>query len=303
MKYLLYGSIWVVMLTFASVQAQTTGGLRQQRLAVSTDSLQIDSLPLLRGSVQLSGSKGYLQENIDYSVDYAKSIIVFTKDINDTIVVSYQVLALDIIRPRFNKDVSQNSSLEQARQNPYRPERTAVAADDWLGLGSLEKNGSISRALSVGNNQNVVLNSGFNLQLSGKITQEVELLASVTDDNLPFQPDGFTQQLQDFDRVFVQIRNKDNSLIVGDYDLNRPPSYFMNAFKNVKGVKSDNLLYRKRGDTITQSVNFSAARGQFGRNVFLGREVTKGLTDYKAKKTVVLLWFWQVRSGCILMVC
>lgn len=276
MKYLLYGSLCVVMLAYASVQAQTGGNLRQQRLYVSADSLKLDSLPLLPGSVMLRTNAGYLQEKSDFTIDYAKSLILFSKDINDTLVVNYQVLNFDVLRPRFYKDAGQNSSLEQARQNPYRPERNAVAADDWLGLGSLEKNGSISRSLSLGNNQNVVLNSGFNLQLSGKITQDVELLASVTDDNLPFQPDGFTQQLQDFDRVFVQIRNRDNSLIVGDYDLNRPNAYFMNVFKNVKGVKSDNLLYRKRGDTITQSVNFSAARGQFGRNVFLGREGNQG---------------------------
>lgn len=276
MKYLLYGSLWLVLGWGSLAQAQSTSSKRQLKVYADKDSLQIDSLPLLLGSVHVSSQSQILIENSDYKIDYAKSIFVLTKDVNDTIFISYQVLALDLLRPRFNKDIKQNSSLEQARQNPYRPERAAESADDWLGLGSLEKNGSISRALSLGNNQNVVLNSGFNLQLRGKITSDVELLASVTDDNLPFQPDGFTQQLQDFDRVFVQIRNRDNSLIVGDYDLNRPSAYFLNSFKNVKGVKSDNLLYRKRGDTITQSVNFSAARGQFGRNVFLGREGNQG---------------------------
>lgn len=276
MKYLLYGSFWLMIGLSWSAQAQQSGSLRTQRVFVRGDSLQIDSLPILPGSLQVKTNQGYLFENTDYKLNLQNSLVVFTKDINDTIEVNYRIIALDILRPRFNKDAQLNSNLEQSRQNPYRPEKTAEAADDWLGLGNIEKNGSISRALSLGNNQNVVLNSGFNLQLRGKITQDVELLASVTDDNLPFQPDGFTQQLQDFDRVFVQLRNRDNSLIVGDYDLNRPQAYFLNAFKNVKGVKSDNLLYRKRTDTLTQSVNFSAARGQFGRNVFLGREGNQG---------------------------
>lgn len=276
MKYLLYGSLWVMLSLAWTAAAQPAGSLREYRLFFSGDSLQIDSLPLLPGSLQIRTGQGALLENIDYKLFYSKSLVVFAKNIKDTIDVSYRVLALDMLRPRMNKDARMNSTLEQARQNPYRPEKTNEAADDWLGLGSLQKNGSISRALSLGNNQNVVLNSGFNLQLSGKITQDVELIASVTDDNLPFQPDGFTQQLQDFDRVFVQLRNRDNSLIVGDYDLNRPSTHFLNAFKNVKGVKSDNLLYRKRTDTLTQSVNLSAARGQFGRNVFLGREGNQG---------------------------
>ncbi len=277
MKYLLYGSLWVVLLGLtAKAQTQQLGNFREFRTFVSGDSLIIDSLPLLPGSIQLKSDYGLFREKVDYLVYYDKSLVVFTKNISDTITVSYRVIALDVLRPRFNKDAGLNSNLEQNRQNPYRPEKSIETADDWLGLGSLQKNGSISRSLSMGNNQNVVLNAGFNLQLSGKITPELELLASVTDDNLPFQPEGFTQQLQDFDRVFVQLRNTDNSLIVGDYDLNRPPAYFLNSFKNVKGVKSDNLLYRKRHDTLTQSVNFSAARGQFGRNVFLGREGNQG---------------------------
>ena len=97
----------------------------------------------------------------------------------------------------------------------------------------LSKNGSISRGISFGNNQDVVVNSSLNLQVSGKLTQEVSLLLAATDDNIPFQADGTTAQLQEFDKVFVQLSNQNTKLIVGDFQLQRPNSYFMN-FTNVR---------------------------------------------------------------------
>jgi hypothetical protein len=82
--------------------------------------------------------------------------------------------------------------------------------------------------------------------------------------------------LQDFDRVFVQIQHPKHRLVVGDFDLTRPPGYFLQTFKNVKGLRSDNVLYQKQNDTLSQSLSVSAARGRFGRNVFFGREGNQG---------------------------
>jgi hypothetical protein len=51
----------------------------------------------------------------------------------------------------------------------------------------LESSGSISRGFNIGNNQNSVLNSELDLQISGKLSEKVYLKASIQDANIPLQ--------------------------------------------------------------------------------------------------------------------
>lgn len=276
MKYVLLSSLCCLFYCCTISSAQTLTNRRFVRILPAQDSLLIDTLPLAPGSLHIRQANQLLTENIDYKVDYFKSIVYALKNNLDTIEVGYSVVQLPLNKVWQKQNREVNARFELSRASPFSPESQQQAVDDWLGVANLDKNGSISRGLSLGNNQNVVLNSGFNLQLRGQLSENIELVASVTDNNLPFQPDGYTQQLQDFDRVFIQLKNDRHALILGDYDLTRPPSYFLNTFKNVKGVKTDNVLYRKAGDTLLQQLNLSAARGQFGRHVFMGREGNQG---------------------------
>jgi hypothetical protein len=281
----------LVLLLSIKGMAQGLESKRSRVIFVTDSIIELDSLPIIPNSIAVRVENG-VWEILPDSLVFDQKFIDASKYLNYTIEVKYRVLSYDFTRPIYNKDPRLSTDIQFARENPFNVLPAQQQADNLFDFQQLNKQGSISRGLGVGNNQNLVLNSGFNLQLSGKLTDSVELLASMTDNNLPFQPDGYTQQLQDFDRVFVQIRDRKNSLIVGDYDLTRPNSHFLNFFKNVKGARIDNTVTNLGKGQLKQTASLSAARGQFGRNVFLGREGNQGpyrLTGANPGEFIVIL--------------
>src|SRR6185436_5340533 len=115
------------------------------------------------------------------------------------------------------------------------------------------------------NNQDVVLNSSFNLQLSGNITKDIEVVAALTDNNIPVQPDGTTQQLQEFDKVFIKITKQPHSLIVGDYEIGSPESYFMKYYKKLQGGSYTGGFKLSEKEKVSAQASLAVAKGKYNR--------------------------------------
>ena len=83
------------------------------------------------------------------------------------------------------------------------------------------------------------INSNLNLELSGDLSPNLKLLAAVSDANLPIQPDGNTNKLQEFDQVFIQVYNDKFKLIAGDFWISKPQGFFLNYKKRGQGLTGD----------------------------------------------------------------
>ena len=145
----------------------------------------------------------------------------------------------------------------------------------WNTPSNLTYSGSFTRGLSLGNNQDLGLNANFNLQLSGKLNNDVRILAAITDANLPLQPEGNTQQIRDFDQVFVQLEKDHSRLTAGDFDWTRPQSHFLNYFKKLEGIRYD--YEQKQGAGALQTrASLALSRSKFGRNIIQAVEGNQG---------------------------
>jgi len=60
--------------------------------------------------------------------------------------------------------------------------------EDIFAGSELEKSGSIFRGFTMGNNRDLTLNSGFRLQMNGKLSKDIDITAALTDENTPIQP-------------------------------------------------------------------------------------------------------------------
>jgi hypothetical protein len=263
---------------FGTAQAQSAWSNQRSRvLEIRTGCYELDSLTVIPATVVLKNpATGERVSGLLYRI--SDNQICFSR--SDTAALSlridFRVLPYRLGAALFRIDSSRLSPAEDrilstAAYNPY--EQSALGGLDF---GGLQYNGSFARGLSFGNSQDLVLNSNFNLQMAGRLGDGLEIVAAITDENIPLQPEGNTRQLREFDRVFVQLSKGKGKLVAGDYDLLRPQSYFMNYFKRLQGL-SFRLESKDAGKGIWRGdAALAISRGQFARNLITQQEGNQG---------------------------
>ncbi len=287
----LYTALLVLLPIFVAAQISN---LRSKTMPVLGVPQLIDSLPVIPKTIEVEDAntgevippKNYLVENNRITFD--SSIINHQSSIK----IKYRVLPFDFTAPyaRLDSSILNKDFGDRLIGVPYNP--YAEQERPLLPQKGLDYNGSYTRGLSFGNNQSLVLNSQFNLQMAGKLG-DLEVLAAITDNNIPFQPEGNTQQLREFDKIFIQISKKESKMIAGDYELGRPNSYFMNYYKKLQGAtfskkfKINSLQFLpenvkgkkqqiKHLGFLDTKFSIGSARGKFARNTLAAQEGNQG---------------------------
>ena len=265
-----------------NMQAQLRGNARQKYIATGSDSVVIDSLSIIPGSLSFFLPDGAVFDMPStWKIDEPASKVIIPRPsaaaYPDSLLVVYKVFPLLLTQTYRNKDRSVIEKSYSGLYNPYSY-GDQDSENNIFKMEGLQRNGNISRGISFGNNQDVVVNSSFNLQLSGKLNDDVEILAAITDNNIPVQPEGNTQQIQDFDKVFIQLSRNKTKLLVGDFELRRPESYFMNFFKKAQGgvISTAYQPGLRKDQQMRTTVSGAISKGKFARNAFNGLEANQG---------------------------
>lgn len=210
-----------------------------------------------------------------YRLDFVNAILHWKiKPSTDSVQLSYRAFPfkLNSVVQRLSYD----SVINNVYLKPFEFNQNNEEQKGLLDFGNIQANGSLGRELSFGNNQDAVVNSDFQLQLNGMLRDSIEIAAAITDNNLPIQPDGTTQQLNEFDQVYLQFKKHNWQMNFGDIDIRQNQMYFLNFYKRLRGFsfQTTNALSAKSRSTTL--VSGSIAKGKFNRNVFQGLEGNQG---------------------------
>lgn len=288
--------------------AQLPNSQRSKSMNVS-DTLFVDSLSLVPGSVQLRINGAEVPYD-HYTIDYAKSQISFnllkmyaSYGNQRSIQIYYKVFPISFSKKI--RDENKHSLLINRTDTSgtnkmiYNLDKVYGPVNETFKWEGINKSGSFTRGVSFGNTQDATVISAFNLQLSGKLNNDVEILASITDENVPIQPEGNTQTLQDFDKIFIQLSKGSSRAVGGDFSIVKPKGYFLNMFKRAQGLSLQTTIWNKnifKNDQLVGGMSYKleggVARGKFRRQEFMGVEGNQGpyrLTGNDGESQLIIL--------------
>lgn len=263
----------LLLLVVSAISAQTRfSNSKTKTLPATKDSLQISNV-----SISPVGFKVYHNNQLlspdSYSIDFEKAVLVVASENYEQLTIHYTAYP-DFLTQKYtglDKNLIVPSSTNNSKL--FRiPNRTAK---DYKPFNGLNTQGSLARGVTVGNNQDAVTTSSLDLQISGKLSKDVSIRASISDSNIPIQKNGYSQQIEEFDRVFIELYTSQWALKAGDILLSNNETNFMQFDKKVAGLSVD-----VTPDNTHAENHFKASgalvRGRFTRNQFTGIDGNQG---------------------------
>jgi hypothetical protein len=267
----------LILCTGSEIKAQTLSNIRKQKIEFISDTLKIDSVSVVPNTIQIFDQYGEKINSENYDLYPFSAILIWKKKPATPIQIVYRAYPVMYANKYFKRDFEKYQESQQAiNVRAFAFEPTSSNPNEFLDFGNLEYYGNFSRGLSFGSNQDVVLNSVLNLQLQGKLSDELEVVANVTDNNIPIQPDGNTQRLQEFDKIFIQLKRRKQSITLGDFDMIGNKNYFMRYSKKTQGARIDGEADLKKGGLLRIHAGGGISRGKFARNSLTVTEGNQG---------------------------
>lgn len=243
---------------------QTFNPFRNYVIDSRSECIITDTLSIIPGSLILQNDAGTVSEAM-YSADYLKGKILISESVALPVRVSYRVYPFLFHLALYNKDSLLIGRAPDSAQNIFAGNPDRYNGESNAPKDELQRRGSISRGLTIGNNQNAVLNSTLNLQLNGKLSNDLFIAAAITDNNLPLQPDGTTTQIQEFDKVNLRVFNDRFSLLAGDFELSRASGTFLKMNRKVRGGM---FSYQQAGSEKDNPVFSTRAAGAVSKGKY-----------------------------------
>lgn len=271
-----------VLFWFSGLQAQETeSSYKTKKVIASRDTIHLEQVSINSSFFQILNTKNEPINSSFYTIDFQKGTLLFNEKIgstSDTLIVNYlkypDFLTKEYSRYKADQVVTNDVGTEKL----YKIDNTN--AKKVTPFDGLNTSGSITRGVTVGNNQNTVLNSNLDLQITGKISDKVSLRASLQDSNIPLQDGGYSQKLDQFDNIFMEIFSNDWNIRAGDVFLENRKTQFLNFNKKVQGLSASfNFNTEESKTNIFASVAF--VKGQYAKSTFTGQEGNQG--PYKLK--------------------
>lgn len=244
---------------------------RSKKFEVVKDTILIDTVNINSQKFKVLNADKKIISSSEYKIDFIKAQLIINSKKHKSITVEYFIFPdfVTKVYKQFDEKIivpdTKNTQKLYSLTTNKNTKRT-------LFFNELETKGNITRGVTIGNNQNSVVNSSLDLTIKGNLSKDVTIKANIFDTNIPLQNNGYSQNITDFDRIFIEFEHKKWRVKAGDLDLKNTTSYFMPFTKKVSGLEVE----AKISDSFNAVASGAIVRGKFGAYDFIGKEGNQG---------------------------
>ena len=268
----------VFLLTLSYGQTKSYVHLKTREIIVRKSEIQIDTFSIQPYYFEVFDAGKQLISKENYRIDFEKAILYlndFDKLKGKKITVKYLVYPAYLRRSyqRYNPAVLQEKdTLQDIGYEMVNQPETKV-------FDGLKTKGSITRGVNAGNNQSLVMQSGLDLKIEGKISKNLQVKAVLSDDNLPQAYAGISQSYKEFDRIYMQLSAPKWQITGGDLILDEKENYFLKFARKTQGI-----TYKNKREKAQIQITGGYVEGQFAINRFNGIDGNQGPYSLKGKQ-------------------
>lgn len=259
----------------------------------ANDTIRLKHEFIQRDSYDFRVNAAALLDSIDYRMNPRFGFLILTKsgrekvEADSMIIASYRAIPVRlpaVFRKReliVKADTTRSDTLRVATSS------TSIDIESMFGP-ELQKSGYLGRGFTVGTNRDLTLNSGFRLQLNGKLAEGIDITAALTDENTPIQPEGNTRTIQELDKVFIKLSGRNLAATIGDFSILYGGTEFGAFNRKVTG----GFLGEGIGEWGSASASFASLKGTFHSVQFNGIDGVQGpyrLTGRNGEQRILVL--------------
>ena len=266
--------------------------LHKLKISSLSDTLVVTKGPIIASSVHIIPANCIEESGIEIGENTIKiKPNPSCKAKNDSLELSYRLFT-DVLLQKFclidSSQIVQNDRVIDIASDFGNSDDIS---ERIIASKKMDYRGSFSRGLAVGNSQDLVLNSNFDMTLQGDLGGGLEVKGVISDDNIPIQAEGNTQQLREFDKVYIELSKDRSFLKAGDYVLEEKGLYFSKYYKKLQGASLGHS--ETYGSTqIDGNASYAVSRGKFARQTLTVNEGNQGpykLTGNDGERFLIVL--------------
>lgn len=320
-------SIQLFYLTIADAQDETQESISLLELPTfsvieKTETIQLEReksewtlkyTPVFPNSEEITITTGQLLvKEKDYQIEYSTGLIKFEESVFSkmngqevsTFRITYRAIPFTLLktykRELFGTPLEQVPEETQRKDGPIdgtvqRPTLPTTSTSQ------LEYSGSRTFGISVGSGRALSQNQEFRINVRGNVSDNIEVLAMLSDQDLPIQPEGMTEDIQDINQKLIRIMHPRVVGTLGDFDASLGPSEFIFFPRALEGVKVEgdyeNVKFHFIPSALPKGQSTSKViRGEEGRSEYR-LDVNNQFVIVKAGSEIVWLNGEKMRRG------